>query len=100
MAADGHHLRHHAISASMFHAPHKWVHHFGLFAAVGAAMAAVVTVLASPVVLRSARNRMAFTSAVVFVLALCFATTNGWWYVSSFHGVPFNNDKPPSVESP
>ncbi|MGW9169857.1 arabinosyltransferase domain-containing protein, partial [Agromyces sp. NPDC055657] len=71
------------IFATMFclmFTPTKWVHHFGLFAAVGAAMAAVVTVLASPVVLRSARNRMAFTSAVLFVLALCFATTNGWWY--------------------
>jgi len=70
--------------------PTKWVHHFGLFAAVGAAMAAVATVLVSPVVLRSARNRMAFTAGVLFVLALCFSTTNGWWYVSSF-GVPFNN---------
>ena len=73
--------------------PTKWVHHFGLFAAVGAAMAAVATVLVSPVVLRSARNRMAFTAAVLFVLALCLSTTNGWWYVSSF-GVPFNNAMP------
>ena len=73
--------------------PTKWVHHFGLFAAVGAAMAAVATVLVSRVVLRSARNRMAFTAAVLFVLALCFATTNGWWYVSSY-GVPFNNAMP------
>ncbi|WP_454792863.1 arabinosyltransferase domain-containing protein [Mycolicibacterium lutetiense] len=84
------------IFATMFclmFTPTKWVHHFGLFAAVGAAMAAVVTVLAGPAVLRSARNRMAFTAAVLFVLALCFASTNGWWYVSSF-GVPFNNDKP------
>jgi arabinosyltransferase B len=84
------------IFATMFclmFTPTKWVHHFGLFAAVGAAMAAVVTVLAGPAILRSARNRMAFTAAVLFVLALCFATTNGWWYVSSY-GVPFNNDKP------
>ena len=73
--------------------PTKWVHHFGLFAAVGAAMAAVATVLVSRVVLRSARNRMAFTAAVLFLLALCFATTNGWWYVSSY-GVPFNNAMP------
>ena len=73
--------------------PTKWVHHFGLFAAVGAAMAAVATVLVSPVVLRSARNRMTFTAAVLFIIALCFATTNGWWYVSSY-GVPFNNAQP------
>ncbi|HEX7825957.1 MAG TPA: arabinosyltransferase, partial [Mycobacterium sp.] len=73
--------------------PTKWVHHFGLFAAVGSAMAALATVLVSQVVLRSARNRMAFTAAVLFLLALCFATTNGWWYVSSY-GVPFNNAMP------
>ncbi len=73
--------------------PTKWVHHFGLFAAVGAAMAAVATVLVSPAVLRWSRNRMAFLSAVFFLLALCFATTNGWWYVSSY-GVPFNNAMP------
>src|ERR1700752_1436442 len=73
--------------------PTKWVHHFGLFAAVGAAMAAVVTVLVSPAVMRSSRNRMAFLAAVFFMLALCFATTNGWWYVSSY-GVPFNNAAP------
>jgi arabinosyltransferase B len=73
--------------------PTKWVHHFGLFAAVGAAMAAVATVLVSPAVLRWSRNRMAFLAAVFFTLALCFATTNGWWYVSSY-GVPFNNATP------
>ncbi|ULE34906.1 arabinosyltransferase domain-containing protein [Mycobacterium sp. IDR2000157661] len=73
--------------------PTKWVHHFGLFAAVGAAMAALATVLVSPTVLRWSRNRMAFLAAVFFLLSLCFATTNGWWYVSSY-GVPFNNDMP------
>ena len=73
--------------------PTKWVHHFGLFAAVGAAMAALATVLVSPVVLRWSRNRMAFLAALMFVMALCFATTNGWWYVSSY-GVPFNSTTP------
>jgi arabinosyltransferase B len=74
-------------------APTKWVHHFGLFAAVGAAMAALATVLVSPMVLRWSRNRVAVLAAVLFTLALCFATTNGWWYVSSY-GVPFNNAMP------
>jgi arabinosyltransferase B len=73
--------------------PTKWVHHFGLFAAVGAAMAALTTVLVSPAVLRWSRNRMAFLAALMFLLALCFATTNGWWYVSSY-GVPFNSSMP------
>ena len=84
------------IFATMFtlmFTPTKWVHHFGLFAAVGAAMAALATVLVSRTVLRWSRNRMTVVTAVLFVLALCFATTNGWWYVSSY-GVPFNNDMP------
>ena len=84
------------IFATMFFlmfTPTKWVHHFGLFAAVGAAMAALATVLASPKVLRWSRNRMTVVTAVFFLLALCFATTNGWWYVSSY-GVPFNNAMP------
>lgn len=73
--------------------PTKWVHHFGLFAAVRAAMAALTTVLVSPAVLRWSRNRMAFLAALLFMMALCFATTNGWWYVSSY-GVPFNSTMP------
>ncbi|MDR3664244.1 MAG: arabinosyltransferase domain-containing protein [Mycobacterium sp.] len=84
------------IFATMFclmFTPTKWVHHFGLFAAVGAAMAAVATVLVSRSVLKSARNRMAVAAAVLFLMALCSATTNGWWYVSSY-GVPFNSDMP------
>ena len=84
------------ILATMFvlmFTPTKWVHHFGLFAAVGAAMAALATVLVSPGVLRWSRNRMTVVTAVLFVLALSFATTNGWWYVSSY-GVPFNNAMP------
>ena len=84
------------IFATMFFlmfTPTKWVHHFGLFAAVGAAMAALATVLVSREVLRWSRNRMTFLAALLFVLALCWATTNGWWYVSSY-GVPFNNAKP------
>lgn len=74
-------------------APTKWVHHFGLFAALGAAVAALTTVLVSHEVLRWSRNRMAFLAALLFVMTLCFATTNGWWYVSSY-GVPFNSAMP------
>ena len=84
------------IFATMFFlmfTPTKWVHHFGLFAAVGAAVAALATVLVSPAVLRWSRNRMTVVTAVFFLLALTFATTNGWWYVSSY-GIPFNNAMP------
>lgn len=84
------------IFATMFvlmFSPTKWVHHFGLFAAVGAAVAALATVLISPAVLRWSRNRMTVVTAILFLLALTFATTNGWWYVSSY-GVPFNSAMP------
>ena len=84
------------IFATMFvlmFTPTKWVHHFGLFAAVGAAMAALATVLVSRTVLRWSRNRMTVVTAVLFLLALTFSTTNGWWYVSSY-GVPFNSATP------
>ncbi|MUM18000.1 MULTISPECIES: arabinosyltransferase domain-containing protein [unclassified Mycobacteroides] len=74
-------------------APTKWVHHFGLFAALGAAVAALATVLVSPAVLRWSRNRMAVVATVLFVLALSWASAAGWWYVSSF-GIPFNSSMP------
>ena len=88
VAADGCHLRHHVlpdVHPDQVGAPLRAVRRGGRGdggAGDGAGVAEV---------LRSARNRMAFLAAVLFVLALCFATTNGWWYVSSF-GVPFNND--------
>ena len=34
-----------------------------------------------------------FAAAVLFVMALSFATVNGWWYVSNF-GVPWSNEFP------
>jgi arabinosyltransferase B len=80
------------IVALMF-TPTKWIHHFGLFAGIGAAMAALTTVLVSRQVVRSPRNRMAFVAVVCFVLGLCFSSINGWWYVSNF-GVPFGTSMP------
>ncbi|WP_193603851.1 arabinosyltransferase domain-containing protein [Mycobacteroides abscessus] len=74
-------------------APTKWPHHLGLFAALGAAVAALATVLASPPVLRWSRNRMAVVATMLYVLALSWASAAGWWYVSSF-GVPFNSSMP------
>ena len=34
-----------------------------------------------------------FAATVLFVMALSFATVNGWWYVSNF-GVPWSNQFP------
>ena len=43
--------------------------------------------------MRSRRNRTIFAAVVLFILALSFASVNGWWYVSNF-GVPWSNQFP------
>ena len=72
--------------------PTKWTHHFGAFAAVGAAMAALTALATSSSVLRSRRNRAAFLSGLLVVAALAATGPNAYWFVSKF-GVPFF-DKP------
>ena len=43
--------------------------------------------------MRSRRNRTVFAAVVLFLVALSFASVNGWWYVSNF-GVPWSNSFP------
>ncbi|WP_323845222.1 arabinosyltransferase domain-containing protein [Allosaccharopolyspora coralli] len=74
----------------------KWTHHFGIFAAVGGALAALTALATSSTVLRSKRNRAAFFAGLMLISALSATGTNGWWYVSGW-GVPWF-DKPPSIE--
>src|SRR5699024_12665462 len=50
--------------------PTKWTHHFGAFATIGAALAALVTMAVLPAATRSLRNRMLFLASEFFVLAL------------------------------
>ena len=64
--------------------PTKWTHHFGIYAGLGAAIAAYGSVVLSRIALQSNRNRSFATAAVLFLLALTFAGWNGWWYVSSY----------------
>ena len=75
--------------------PTKHTHHFGIFAAVGGAVAALTALAASSTVLRSRRNRAAFFGGLMLVVAFSFTGTNAWWYVSGW-GVPWY-DKPPSI---
>ncbi len=83
-----------AISiAFMAFNPTKWTHHFGAFATIGAALAALVTMAVLPAATRSLRNRMLFLAAVFFVLALSFTSTNGWWYIS-IYGIPWGGTQP------
>ncbi|MBK1786932.1 arabinosyltransferase domain-containing protein [Prauserella cavernicola] len=73
--------------------PTKWTHHFGAFAAVGAAMAALTALATSSSVLRSKRNRAAFLSGLLVVAALAATGPNAYWYVSRM-GVPWWNMPP------
>jgi arabinosyltransferase C len=75
--------------------PTKWTHHFGAFASIGAALAALTALATSSSVLRSARNRWWFLSGLLVILAMSSTGPNAPWYVSQY-GVPWY-DKPPSV---
>lgn len=78
---------------AMMFTPTKWTHHFGVFAGLAGSLGALAAVAVGAAAMRSRRNRTLFTATVVFVLALSFATVNGWWYVSNF-GVPWSNQFP------
>ncbi len=81
-----------AFLAMMF-TPTKWTHHFGVFAGLAGSLGALAAVAVTATAMRSRRNRAVFAAAVLFVLALSFASVNGWWYVSNF-GVPWSNSFP------
>ncbi|MFZ2509634.1 MAG: arabinosyltransferase domain-containing protein [Gordonia sp. (in: high G+C Gram-positive bacteria)] len=68
--------------------PTKWTHHFGIYAGIGAAIAAAAVAMMSPVLLRSRANRAFFAAAVLLVTAVAATGTNMWWYVGSY-GVPW-----------
>lgn len=76
--------------------PTKHTHHFGIFAAVGGALAALTALATSSTVLRSKRNRAAFFAGLMLICALAATGNNSWWYVSAW-GVPWF-DTPPSFD--
>ncbi len=78
---------------AMMFTPTKWTHHFGVFAGLAGSLGALAAVAVTAHVMRSRRNRTIFAAAVLFVMALSFASVNGWWYVSNF-GVPWSNQFP------
>ncbi|MGC7102249.1 arabinosyltransferase domain-containing protein [Amycolatopsis lurida] len=73
--------------------PTKWTHHFGAFAAVGAAMAALTALASSSTVLRSKRNRAGFLAGLLVVAALAMTGPNAYWFVSNM-GVPWAAQAP------
>ncbi|MDT5222783.1 MAG: arabinosyltransferase, partial [Mycobacterium sp.] len=78
---------------AMMFTPTKWTHHFGVFAGLAGSLGALAAVAVTGVAMRSRRNRTMFAAVVIFVMALSFASVNGWWYVSNF-GVPWSNSFP------
>ncbi len=78
---------------AMMFTPTKWTHHFGVFAGLAGSLGALAAVAVTAGAMRSRRNRTVFAAVVLFVMAQCFASVNGWWYVSNF-GVPWSNSFP------
>lgn len=78
---------------AMMFTPTKWTHHFGVFAGLAGPLGALAAVAVTSVAMRSRRNRTMFAAVVLFLMALSFASVNGWWYVSNF-GVPWSNSFP------
>ena len=72
----------------MMFTPTKWTHHFGVYAGIAGALAALAAVALSGLAVRSPRARTLMIGAVLFILAISLAGINGWWYVSSF-GIPW-----------
>ncbi|WP_239476453.1 arabinosyltransferase domain-containing protein [Nocardia arizonensis] len=79
----------------MMFTPTKWTHHFGVYAGLAGSLAALAAVAVGSTGIRAPRNRALFAAAVLFVLAITFTGSNGWWYVSSY-GIPWW-DKAPLV---
>ena len=78
---------------AMMFTPTKWTHHFGVFAGLAGSLGALVAVAVTAYAMKSRRNRTVFAALVLFMVALSFASVNGWWYVSNF-GVPWSNQFP------
>lgn len=78
---------------AMMFTPTKWTHHFGVFAGLAGPLGALAAVAVTAVAMRSRRNRTVYAAVVLFLVALSFASVNGWWYVSNF-GVPWSNAFP------
>ncbi|WP_146229193.1 arabinosyltransferase domain-containing protein [Nocardia neocaledoniensis] len=79
----------------MMFTPTKWTHHFGVYAGLAAALAAVTAMALSRNVIRAGHVRTLFAAAVLFLLAISTTGSNGYWYVSGY-GVPWP-DRAPSL---
>ncbi len=77
----------------MFVTPNKWTIQLGVFAGLGAALAAVATIAIAESGARSLRNLAALTAGLLFALAAAAAGTNAWPYAYNF-GIPWFDEAP------
>lgn len=70
--------------------PTKFTHHFGVFAGLGAAVAALVTIAVSQSAMRASRNRTLFVALLLFITGLAFTGPNAYYYISTY-GMPWNS---------
>ncbi|MEE3852220.1 arabinosyltransferase domain-containing protein [Gordonia sp. LSe1-13] len=75
--------------------PTKWTVQFGIYAGVGAAMAAVATVAVAQSARRSPRNLCMYIAVLLFACALAAAGENAWGWAYDF-GISWF-DKAPSI---
>ncbi|QKT05873.1 arabinosyltransferase [Gordonia sp. X0973] len=68
--------------------PTKWTHHFGVFAGLGAALAAIAAIAVGHQSLHSRRNRTIFAALTLFVAGLAFTAPNSYFYSSAW-GMPW-----------
>ncbi|MDO4909750.1 MAG: arabinosyltransferase domain-containing protein [Corynebacterium sp.] len=68
--------------------PTKWSHHFGTFAGIIGALAALGAVAVTTLTANSRRNRWMMLGGVAAITAFALAGPNGWWYASSY-GIPW-----------
>ena len=78
---------------AMMFTPTKWTHHFGVFAGLAGSLGALAAVAVTASRCVPDAIARVFAAVVLFVVALSFASVNGWWYVSNF-GVPWSNSFP------
>ena len=68
--------------------PTKWTHHFGVFAGLGAALAAIAAIAMGHHVMHSRRNRTIVAALIVFITGLAFTAPNSYYYSSAW-GMPW-----------
>ncbi|MAU83797.1 MAG: arabinosyltransferase [Gordonia sp.] len=68
--------------------PTKWTHHFGVFAGLAAALAALAAIAIGHQAMHSRRNRTLFAALVLFVAGLAFTAPNSFYYSSAW-GMPW-----------